>query len=75
MEHVGRHLEQGNLGEEVEDVDLREWMRKEGLITWENGMWVVAGTMEKKQRRGTKGTKEVAHEAENGEDEDGDTDE
>ena len=36
MEHVARHLERGEK-EEEEDVELREWMVKEGLIRWVGG--------------------------------------
>ena len=32
MEHVGRHLEKGTLGPEVEDLELREWMLEQGLL-------------------------------------------
>ncbi|KAI4287262.1 MAG: hypothetical protein L6R35_003478, partial [Caloplaca aegaea] len=43
MEHVGRHLEKEgeDLGVEVEDVGLREWMVGEGLVAWEKAGWVV----------------------------------
>lgn len=36
MEHVGRHFERderSSLGEEVEDLSLREWGLKEGILT------------------------------------------
>lgn len=40
MEHVGRHLEregQQALGEEVEDVALREWGLREGVLALADG--------------------------------------
>ncbi len=54
MEHVGKHLEKegGDLGAEVEDVVLREWMRAEGLIAQERGRWVVAGIGGRRRGRG-----------------------
>ena len=44
MEHVGRHLEGGRAEREWrEDVGLREWMVREGLIVWEEKgrRWVL----------------------------------
>ncbi|KAL8860140.1 MAG: hypothetical protein Q9178_003404 [Gyalolechia marmorata] len=32
MEHVGRHLEKGTVGVEVEDLELRKWMLEQGLL-------------------------------------------
>ena len=57
MEHVARHLERGEK-EEEEDVELREWMVREGLIRWVGGggakggsgggRWRVVGTGKKR---------------------------
>ncbi|CAF9908140.1 MAG: hypothetical protein HETSPECPRED_007996 [Heterodermia speciosa] len=52
MEHVGRHLEKQSCEEEEEDVGLREWMVKEGLMFWERGAWRVVGIAEGKKRGG-----------------------
>ena len=60
MEHVGRHLERQTMEGEDEDVGLREWMVKEGLLTREKGgAWRVVGVAEGKKQvgRGTKGGK------------------
>ena len=60
MEHVGRHLERQTMEGEDEDVGLREWMVKEGLLSQEKGgAWRVVGVAEGKKQagRGTKGEK------------------
>ncbi len=41
MEHVARHLEKGDPGVEVEDLALREWLYKEGLIYLDREKWTV----------------------------------
>ncbi|KAL8955871.1 MAG: hypothetical protein Q9193_006425 [Seirophora villosa] len=56
MEHVGRHLEkeggggEEDMGVEVEDVGLRDWMVREGLVSWEKGAWVVVGAGGRRRR-------------------------
>ena len=52
MEHVGRHLEKQSSEEEEEDLGLRDWMVKEGLMFWERGAWRVVGIAEGKKRGG-----------------------
>lgn len=45
MEHVGRHFEREDrqaLGEEVEDVALREWGLREGIVTLVDGKYRLA---------------------------------
>jgi hypothetical protein len=40
MEHVGRHFERedrANLGEELEDLSLRDWGLREGILTLAEG--------------------------------------
>ncbi|KAL8760531.1 MAG: hypothetical protein Q9184_003295 [Pyrenodesmia sp. 2 TL-2023] len=70
MEHVGKHLEkEGELGAEVEDVELREWMRREGLIAEERGGWVVAGVGGRRRGRGGGGAVVVVKEEEEEEEE------
>lgn len=54
MEHVGRHLEKGDPGTEVEDLALREWMYKEGLISLHRGKWTVVGVGTRRPQRGSK---------------------
>ena len=56
MEHVGKHLERGEvLGTEREDVGLREWMVKEGLMALEKGTWKVVGCGGRRKGRGASG--------------------
>jgi hypothetical protein len=54
MEHVGRHLEKGEGGgDEDEDVGLREWMRREGLLAPDGpGRWLVVGCGGRKRGKG-----------------------
>lgn len=54
MEHIGRHLEKGDPGEEVEDLELREWMLQEGLLTYVKGEYRVVGVGGKRRGRGAK---------------------
>ncbi|KAL8775688.1 MAG: hypothetical protein Q9209_000184, partial [Squamulea sp. 1 TL-2023] len=58
MEHVGRHLEKGDPGVEVEDLELKEWMCKEGLISLDRGEWTIVGTGVRKRPRGSKDAEE-----------------
>lgn len=54
MEHVARHLENGQLAvEEEEDEGLKEWMVEEGLMQWsaKEGRWRVVGLPRKKGER------------------------
>lgn len=45
MEHVGRHLAEGTVGVEVEDLELRDWMLAQGLLEVAEGGWYrVTGT-------------------------------
>ncbi|KAI4213031.1 MAG: hypothetical protein LQ351_004375 [Letrouitia transgressa] len=55
MEHVGRHLEKGDV-EEAEDVGLRDYMVKEGLLEQvKGGGWKVFGSGSPRRRgRGSK---------------------
>jgi hypothetical protein len=49
MEHVGRHFERedwGCLGEEVEDLALREWGLREGILTFLDRQVRLATLME-----------------------------
>lgn len=59
MEHVGRHLEKGPLGFEVEDLDLRHWMLDEGLLELVKGEYRVVGAGGKKRGRGPYNTEVV----------------
>ncbi|KAI4282242.1 MAG: hypothetical protein L6R38_003074 [Xanthoria sp. 2 TBL-2021] len=52
MEHVGRHLEKGPVGTEVEDLQLRDWMLAEGLLEQVKGEYRVVGVGGKKRGRG-----------------------
>lgn len=52
MEHVGRHLEKGSVGTEVEDLQLRDWMLAEGLLEQVKGGYRVVGVGGKKRGRG-----------------------
>ncbi|KAL8653276.1 MAG: hypothetical protein Q9226_003912 [Calogaya cf. arnoldii] len=52
MEHVGRHLEKGTVGIEVEDLELREWMLQEGLLECTKSGYRVVGVGGKKRGRG-----------------------
>lgn len=82
MEHVGRHLEkeggEEDMGVEVEDVGLRDWMVKEDLIKWEKGAWVVVGAGGRRRRGGvpvtTAAVKKEEEEEEEEEDADGEAD-
>ncbi|KAL8917039.1 MAG: hypothetical protein Q9208_008214 [Pyrenodesmia sp. 3 TL-2023] len=75
MEHVGKHLEkEGDLGPEVEDVELREWMRGERLISEERGRWVVAGVGGRRRGRGGSGAVVVKEEDEEEVDGEGEAD-
>ncbi|KAL8665322.1 MAG: hypothetical protein Q9202_002373 [Teloschistes flavicans] len=55
MEHVGRHLEkEANPGYEVEDLELRSWMVKEGLLKRDKSLesgWRVVGTSGGRRRK------------------------
>lgn len=52
MEHVGRHLEKGTLGPEVEDLELRNWMLAEGLLeVVKGGGYKVIGVGGKRRGR------------------------
>ncbi|KAI4120227.1 MAG: hypothetical protein LQ338_007169 [Usnochroma carphineum] len=63
MEHVGQHLEkEGDPGVEVEDLELRDWMIREELISWERGRWVVVGVGGRRRGRGGSVVKEEAEE-------------
>lgn len=45
MEHVGRHFERedrANLGEELEDLSLRDWGLREGVLTLADGKCLLA---------------------------------
>lgn len=62
---MGKHLEkEGDLGAEVEDVELREWMRREGLISQQRGRWIVAGVGGRRRGRGGSGVVVVKEEDE-----------
>ena len=52
MEHVGRHLEKGAVGIEVEDLQLRDWMFAESLLERVRGGYRVIGVGGKKRGRG-----------------------
>jgi len=48
MEHVGRHFERGNrmsLGEELEDLSLRDWGLREGILTLAGGKCRLASVV------------------------------
>lgn len=55
LEHVGKHLEKGNVKreDEVEDEDLRDWMRGQDFLTWEatEGKWRVNNIDGKKRKK------------------------
>lgn len=55
MEHVGKHLEQGETGER-EDEGLRDWMVGEGLVGKERGAWRVVGCGGRRRGRGASDT-------------------
>ena len=57
IEHVGKHLEKGDvdLGAEVEDVTLREWMVAQGFLAREGGEWRLKDVAKKKKRLGKAG--------------------
>lgn len=77
MEHVGRHLEKEageDMGVEVEDVGLRDWMVKEDLISWEKGAWVVVGAGGRRRRGGVPVTTAVIKKEEEEEEEEEDAD-
>jgi hypothetical protein len=49
MEHVGRHFEREDpacLGDEVEDLALREWGLREGILTFLDGQVCLASLVE-----------------------------
>lgn len=71
MEHVGRHLEGQAMEGEDEDVELREWMVKEKLLSWEKGAWRVVGVAEAKKQPG-KGTRGQVGASDGDEDAEGD---
>ncbi|KAL8734002.1 MAG: hypothetical protein Q9166_001763 [cf. Caloplaca sp. 2 TL-2023] len=58
MEHVGRHLEKGTAGTEVEDLELRNWMIEERLLEFVDGNYRVLGVGGKKRGRGASAVKE-----------------
>ncbi|KAL8712459.1 MAG: hypothetical protein Q9220_003307 [cf. Caloplaca sp. 1 TL-2023] len=53
MEHVGRHLEKGDPGPEDEDLELRDWMVREGLLTVVKGGFRIDGAGGKRRGRGS----------------------
>lgn len=69
IEHVGKHLEKGDvdLAAEVEDITLRDWMVSQGFLAHEGGEWRLKDVAKKKKRLGKVGT-------EAGEDEEEDED-
>lgn len=49
MEHVGRHFERDgpqSLGEELEDLSLREWGLREGILSVVDGTCRLASLVE-----------------------------
>ena len=50
MEHVGRHLEKMDPGPEAEDLELRDWMFKEGLLEYTERGWRVQGLGSRRRR-------------------------
>ena len=57
IEHVGKHLEKGDVEgmPEVEDVVLRDWMVAQGFLEREGGVWRLRDVAKKKKRVGKYG--------------------
>ncbi|KAK4693840.1 hypothetical protein P7C71_g3628, partial [Lecanoromycetidae sp. Uapishka_2] len=57
IEHVGKHLEKGDvdLNAEVEDIMLRDWMVSQGFLAREGGEWRLKDVAKKKKRLGKVG--------------------